>query len=96
MEERREGGREAGRERGREGWREERGREGGKEGKRKCVTTGMIDEQFRKKGAGLPCTCKKLDVSGFHFSSGLPCHVFKILRQTYSNNTSITSPSIRP
>jgi len=28
-------------------------------------------------------TCKKLDVCEFHFSSGLPCHVFKILRQTY-------------
>lgn len=27
-------------------------------------------------------TCKKLDVCEFHFSSGLPCHVFKILRQT--------------
>ena len=27
-------------------------------------------------------TCKNVDVE-FHFSSGLPCHVFKILKQTF-------------
>ena len=27
-------------------------------------------------------TCKNVDVE-FHFSSGLPCHVFNILKQTF-------------
>lgn len=34
-------------------------------------------------------TCKKLDVWGFHFSSGLPCHVLRILKQTWKNNGKI-------
>lgn len=28
-------------------------------------------------------TCRRLDVFSFHFSSGRPCQVFKILKQTF-------------
>lgn len=31
----------------------------------------------------LSLTCKKLEVCGFHFSSGLPCHVLRILKHTW-------------
>lgn len=35
----------------------------------------------------LQLTCKKLEVCGFHFSSGLPCHVLRILKHTYITHT---------
>lgn len=31
-------------------------------------------------------TCKKLDVCGFHFSSGLPCHVLSMLKHTWKGD----------
>lgn len=31
-------------------------------------------------------TCKKLDVWGFHFSSGLPCHVLSMLKHTWKGD----------
>lgn len=36
---------------------------------------------------GLSLTCKKLEVCGFHFSSGLPCHVFRMLKHTWLTHT---------
>lgn len=42
----------------------------------------------------IPLTCKKLEVCGFHFSSGLPCHVLRILKHTWlKKNTHTSIPS---
>lgn len=37
-------------------------------------------------------TCKKLDVCAFHFSSGRPCHVLRILRHTFTCKINKNTP----
>ena len=49
--------------------------------------TGMME--------ALQLTCKKLEVCGFHFSSGLPCHVLRILKHTWFRHKHTTKQKVR-
>lgn len=46
----------------------------------------LINPKWHLKRKKKLLTCKKLEVWGFHFSSGLPCHVLSMLKHTWKSD----------